>query len=198
MTRLLLVRHARPTENWDAAPDAGLDAHGRGQAEALVGVLGSDAALAVLTSPLRRARETAAPLAAHGGCEPQVLAAVGEITAPHIAPDERAAWLRDVLAGSWVDVDDRLTAWRAVLLGALGSIGHDSVVVSHFVAINTAVGAATGDDRVMCFAPGHASVTEFVVDDGALRLVTLGAEAAAPNPRTPMPRTPTPRRGDAG
>ena len=75
MTRLLLVRHARPTENWDAAPDAGLDAHGRGQAEALVGVLGSDAALAVLTSPLRRARETAAPLAAHWGCEPQVLAA---------------------------------------------------------------------------------------------------------------------------
>ena len=184
MTRLLLVRHARPTENWDAAPDAGLDARGREQAGALVGTLGAAAPVPVLTSPLRRARETAAPLAVHWGTEPHVLPAVGEITAPHVDPDERVGWLRSVLAGTWAGVDDRLTAWRATLLEALGSIDRDSVVFSHFVAINTAVGAATDDDRVMCFAPAHASVTELAVDGGALRLVTRGIESDAPMPHT--------------
>lgn len=183
MTRLLLVRHARPTENWDAAPDAGLDPVGREQASALVGSLGADAPLPVLTSPLRRARETAAPLAAHWGTEAEVLPAVGEITAPHVDPAARVGWLRDVLGGTWAEVDDRLAAWRSALLDALGSIDHDSVVFSHFVAINTAVGAATGDDRVMCFAPAHASVTEIIVEDGALRLVTRGAESDVPMPR---------------
>ncbi|MFO7590366.1 MAG: histidine phosphatase family protein [Acidimicrobiia bacterium] len=183
MTRLLLVRHARPTENWDAAPDAGLDPLGREQAARLVDVLGDHPSRPVLTSPLRRARETAAPLAAHWGTGTHVVPAVGEITAPHVDPDARVGWLRGVLAGTWSEVDDRLASWRATLLDALTTIEQDSVVFSHFVAINTAVGAATGDERVMCFAPAHASVTELAVDDGALRLVALGAESDVPMPR---------------
>jgi len=183
MTRLRLVRHARPTENWDSAPDAGLDDLGRDQAARLVEHLGAEPPIPVLTSPLRRARETAAPLAAHWGREPSVLAAVGEITAPHVEAGDRVAWLRSVLGGSWADVDDRLATWRSTLLDALGAIETDSVVFTHFVAINTAVGAATGDDRVMSCVPAHASVTEMVVDRGTLRLVSLGAQADAPMPR---------------
>lgn len=183
MTRLLLVRHARPTENWDAAPDAGLDDVGRDQAAGLVEVLGAAPPVPVLTSPLRRARETAAPLAAHWSREPSVLEAVGEIAAPHVESEERVAWLRNVLGGSWAEVDDRLATWRSTLLEALGAIESDSVVFTHFVAINTAVGAATGDDRVMCCAPAHASVTELTVDRGTLRLVALGDQADAPMPR---------------
>ncbi len=183
MTRLLLVRHARPTENWDAAPDAGLDALGREQATALVDVLGTQPRRTVLTSPLRRARETAAPLAEHWGTEAQVVPAVGEITAPHVEAGERVDWLRSVLAGTWGDVDDRLGEWRDTLLDALGAITQDSIVFTHFVAINTAVGAATGETQVMCFAPAHASVTEMEVERGALRLVSRGAEAAVPMPR---------------
>ncbi|HEU5300945.1 MAG TPA: histidine phosphatase family protein [Acidimicrobiia bacterium] len=183
MTRLLLVRHARPTENWDSAPDAGLDPLGHEQAAGLVDLLGGDAPRPVLTSPLRRARETAAPLASHWGAEPHVVPAVGEITAPHVDPADRVGWLRGVLAGTWSQVDDRLAAWRVALLDALTTLEQESIVFSHFVAINTAVGAATGDDRVMCFAPAHASVTELVVDDGALRLVARGAESDAPMPR---------------
>jgi broad specificity phosphatase PhoE len=52
------------------------------------------------------------------------------------------------------------------------------VVFSHFVAINVAVGEATGDDRVTVFSPDHCSVTVLDVVDGTLRLVERGAEAA--------------------
>jgi broad specificity phosphatase PhoE len=52
-----------------------------------------------------------------------------------------------------------------------------TVVVSHFVAINAAVGSATGTDRIVTFSPAHCSRTELEVVDGALRVVALGGEA---------------------
>ena len=61
----------------------------------------------------------------------------------------------------------------------MATLEPDAVVATHFVAINVAVGAATGDDRVWCCSPAHASVTELMLDDGSLTLVTLGAETAS-------------------
>ena len=58
-----------------------------------------------------------------------------------------------------------------------------TVVVTHFVAINVAVGAATGDDRLVCFRPDNCSRTVLDNDGGRLRLVELGAEVdAVPQP----------------
>jgi broad specificity phosphatase PhoE len=176
MTRLLLVRHAHPSANWDQAVDAGLDGVGDAQARALVGVLAPRGPLPIVTSPLRRTRETAAPLAEHWGRTPRVEHAVGEIPSPveHLAA--RGAWLREVLAGRWSDVGPELHRWRAALLDALLGMEAPTMIVSHYVAINTAVGAATGDDRLTTFSPAHTSITELVVEDGTLRLVALGDE----------------------
>ena len=55
-----------------------------------------------------------------------------------------------------------------------------AVIFSHFVAINVAVGEATGDDRVAPFSPDHCSVTVIDVVDGALRLVERGTESVTP------------------
>jgi len=187
MTRLLLVRHAHPSANWDRDIDAGLDGLGDDQARALVDVLAPRGPLPIVTSPLRRTRETAAPLAEHWGLAPRVEHAVGEIPSPvehavgeipspveHLAA--RGAWLREVLAGRWSDAGPALHRWRAVLLDALLATEAPTVIVSHYVAINTAVGAATGDDRLITFAPAHTSITELVVEDGTLRVVALGDE----------------------
>ena len=58
----------------------------------------------------------------------------------------------------------------------------DTVVFTHFVAINTVVGAATGTDRVISFSPAHASVTEVEVEPDTLTVVSLGA-ATTPDGR---------------
>ena len=171
MTRLLLVRHARPAAGFEAARDPGLDALGLGQADALVERLGDDR-LSLVTSPLRRARETAAPLARHWACEAEIAAAFGEIPTPAGSPAQRAEWLRGLLAQRWADVDPSLVAWRAVLLEALAAVPSDAVVVSHFVAINTVIGCATGDDRLVSCSPGHASVTEVDVAPGGVTLLS--------------------------
>ena len=63
--RLLLVRHGRPDEGHALhAKDPPLRDDGRVQAEAVAALLAREGVTHVVSSPLRRARETAAPLAA--------------------------------------------------------------------------------------------------------------------------------------
>ncbi len=53
----------------------------------------------------------------------------------------------------------------------------DTVVVSHFVAINAAIGAALGTDQIVIAALDNCSQTVIDVVDGRLVLVEQGFEA---------------------
>jgi broad specificity phosphatase PhoE len=81
------------------------------------------------------------------------------------------------MAGSWADLGPELAAWRAGVVEALVALPGDTVVVSHFVAINAAVGAALGDGRVLCFRPGNCSQTVLRIGDDGLHVARLGVEA---------------------
>ena len=71
--RLIFVRHAEPDEELRGriygSLDPGLSERGRAHADALAGDLAREPIAAVYTSPLQRARATAAPLAAQLGLE---------------------------------------------------------------------------------------------------------------------------------
>ena len=82
------------------------------------------------------------------------------------------------MGSTWASQPDELHAWRRRVVDFVRSLeGQDAVVVSHFIAINAAVGAATGDDRVISFAPDNCSVTELKVEGGKLEVVELGGTA---------------------
>jgi broad specificity phosphatase PhoE len=130
----------------------------------------------VVSSPLLRTRETAAPLARRWEIEPEIWPAVGETPSPGIDVATRGAWLREVLRGRWIDVDARIACWREELLASLLAFEECTVVITHFVAINAAVGYATGNDRIVVFTPDHCSRTELVVDGDRLSLASLGSE----------------------
>jgi broad specificity phosphatase PhoE len=53
----------------------------------------------------------------------------------------------------------------------------DTVVFSHFVAINAAIGAALDDDRLVIRRLDNCSVTTLDIVDGRLALVEGGHEA---------------------
>ena len=72
MAVIQLVRHGRAAAGWDTDPDPGLDAVGRSQADALAERLGPSTPLPIVTSPFRRCRETAAPLAVRWAATPVV------------------------------------------------------------------------------------------------------------------------------
>lgn len=178
MSLIYLVRHAEPAATWGTHPNPGLSELGHKQAEAASLTLIALGARTVWTSPLARCQETAYPTGLALGVEPRIEPRVAEIPVPAHVTDHRE-WLTKVMSGAWQDshVDEGLRQWRDQIGKALLEVKADTLVFSHFVAINAAVGLATQADQVTCFKPGHASITILRNIDGFLRLESLGEEA---------------------
>jgi broad specificity phosphatase PhoE len=184
MSLVHVIRHGRPASTWGGDDeDPGLDDVGRAQADAV-----ADALLAlpagqrpsrVVSSPLRRCRETAEPFARALGIEVLIDPRVGEIPTPaSLAAADRPAWLRAAFQGDWADIKGDLDypAWtRSVAEAVSGHAG--AAVFSHFVALNAAVSVATNGSEVIAFRPDHCSVSVFEVADGRLILKEKGREA---------------------
>lgn len=178
MTRLYLVRHGRAAAGWNTDPDPGLDAVGRQQAAEMTARLAPLGPLQLVTSPLLRCQETASGLAAAWGVEPRIDPGVAEIPSPEgVAMADRVEWLRIAMAGTWSAMGPRYTAFRDGVAATLAALAADTVVTSHFIAINAAIGAAIGDDRMVIRSLDNCSVTVVDVVDGALELVEGGHEA---------------------
>ena len=178
MGHVVLVRHGKAAAGWSDDLDPGLDDLGRRQAEAMADALHLFGPLPLYSSPLARCLETATALGDRWGVEPVVTPDVGEVESPTADLAERGAWLRGFMGGRWSAQPPALLAWRQRVVDFLRSIeDQDSVVVSHFVAINAAVSWALGDDRVIVFAPDNCSRTELKVEGGELTVVELGVVA---------------------
>jgi broad specificity phosphatase PhoE len=175
--KLYLVRHGRAAAGFGESHDPGLDEAGRTQAEAVAQELASRGPLPILTSPLKRTRETAAPLARLWSVQPVIEEAVAEVPSPTDNLQERAVWLRSFMAGSWRNASMPPAAWRESVIAALLAIGEDTVIFTHYIAINVAAGAALGDDRVVVFSPDNCSITVFENGGGRLQLIEKGREA---------------------
>jgi broad specificity phosphatase PhoE len=179
MPRIFIVRHGRAAAGFGEDMDPGLDDLGRTQAEGAAQRLRGLGPRLILSSPLKRAQETAIPLAKIWARTPVIETAVAEIPSPKgVSLEDRVAWLRKLMAGSWRDVTPELAAWREACIAAVASVKEDAVIFSHYVAINVLFGAATADDRVVAFSPENCSITSFDNAGGKLKLLDKGSEAS--------------------
>jgi broad specificity phosphatase PhoE len=184
MPRLYLIRHGKPASTWGGADDdPGLDEAGRAQAEAardwLLSRPAGERPDRVVSSPLKRCRETAQPTADALGVTVEIDPLVGEIPTPAaLHPTERPSWLKQVFQGTWGEIEGDLDydAWRREMVASLRTRG-DTAVFSHYVAINAVVSHLLGDDRVLSFRPDHTSITVLETDGANLVLVEKGREA---------------------
>jgi probable phosphoglycerate mutase len=184
--RIVLVRHGQSTWNAEGRlqgqADPPLSRLGRREAVALRGALAGFTGR-VLTSDLRRARETAAALG-HPGAAPD--AAWREIDVGEWA----GRLLADLPAGpepSWRGGDllppggerwDELAARVADALDLLMEPGGDWLVVTHGGVIRAAVAYVTGADAQRISGPANASVT--VVAPGRLVAFAWTADGGIP------------------
>ena len=178
MARIYIVRHGKAEAGFGEGMDPGLDALGRSQALSVAEKLKGLGPLPILSSPLRRTQETAQPLARIWNRQPVIEAAVAEIPSPKgMTLEARAQWLRKLMAGSWRSVPADLAEWREACIATVSNITQDTVIFSHYVALNVIAGAALGDDRVVTFSPDNCSVT--ILESGAskLSLIEKGGEA---------------------
>lgn len=171
--RLLLLRHGQTHGNTSGALDTafpGLDLTELGvrQAEAAARVLASTGLDGLYVSPLVRTQQTAAPLAAVTGLEPEVLEGLREIAAGdyEMATDHDSVLGYIGTVADWIEgrYDTRMAGsengheFLARYDAAVGSIidaGHrTALVVSHGAAIRTWVSSRVTDSDT------HAMATE--------------------------------------
>ena len=191
MAKLYLVRHGKATAGWDEDYDPGLDELGRSQARLAAEALKPLGILKIVSSPLARTRETAIPLAEAWGCSIEIEERVGEIPPPGKGLKDRGVWLGGFITQKWPDLGRDLRVWRQGVIEALLSLDRETVVFTHFIAINAAVGKATGDERVLSFMPHNGSITVISTDNGRFQLVRLGHQGGT-EPLAGVPKAPSP------
>lgn len=175
---LLLVRHAEPVrvEPGGGAPaDPGLTELGHEQARRLAAWLVHERIDHVVTSPLRRSRETAAPVAAAHGLEPEVVEGLTEYDAraDFYIPIEELRRTRDdrwtaMLEGRWeVFGGSDPESFRRRVVPAVEELverfpGGRVAVVCHGGVINVYAAHVLDLDRFLWFEPAYTSVTRIV------------------------------------
>lgn len=181
MATLYMVRHGEAAAGFDGHHDPGLSELGQRQAAQAADTLAPLGPMTLVSSPLARARETAIPLETLWDAEARIETAIAEIPSPMVDLTERAAWLRSIMVQPWSALPPDLHAWRQGVVDALLALPEDTILFSHFIAINVAVGAAVnapaGADGMIVFRPGNASITVLSTAGGELEVLKLGEQA---------------------
>lgn len=192
---LVLVRHAEPVRiaagEVEGPADPGLTARGAEQARRLAAWLGAEQIDRVITSPLRRARETAAPLARTLGLDPVVDPGVSEYdahAAEYIPIEELRAAKDDrwfaTIEGRWEDaggaspVEFQRTVVPAIDAIAAGAPGNRVAVICHGGVINVYLADVLGLTTPLWFHPEYTSTSRVLVSRDGRRSISSVNELA--------------------
>lgn len=182
---LLLIRHALPVriDDGDGPADPELSDEGWAQAGALAAWLAEEPIDAVCASPLRRAQETAEPLATLLDLEVQTVDAIAEFDreAPWYIPIEELKAADDprwhaLVAGEW-EVDPE--AFQRQVVAAFDGIiadhpGRTVAAVCHGGVINVYLSAVLGLGHRMFFVPEYTGISRLrAARSGERSILTL-------------------------
>ncbi|MCW2688973.1 MAG: hypothetical protein JWR37_3863 [Mycobacterium sp.] len=165
-------------------PGYRLSDKGQAQAQAVADALADNDIVLVVASPLQRAQETAAPIAARHNLtletDPDLIESTNFFEGRHVSPgdgawrDPRVWWqLRNPLRPSWgepyQDIVARMTT--AIDKARARAVGHEAVCVSHQLPVETLRRALEG--KKLWHDPRKrqcnlASLTSFVYDGDSL------------------------------
>lgn len=176
---ITLIRHGEAAASWGEHPNPGLSDLGREQANLVARILSSEPVETLLTSPMQRCQETSIPLSRKLNLSPIVTPEVSEIPTPQNLTTDRVTWLKDLMAGTWSQTPTLILDWRTALLDKINTLPDNTVVFTHFVAINAVVSALEGSDEAVVFRPTYCSLTRLERGrNGTLNVKRRGDEAA--------------------
>ena len=192
---LLLIRHAEPVRIGPGTAAGPADPHlterGRAQADRLAAWLAVERVDAVLSSPLRRARDTAEPVGRALGVDVEVVDNLMEYDArsDFYIPVEELRETRDhhwtaMIEGRWDELGgEPPDQFRARIVPCVGAIierfpGGTVAAVCHGGVINVYLAALLGLDRHLWFHPEYTSISRVAAArTGERSVVTLNETA---------------------
>ena len=181
---LLLIRHARPlrAHGGEGPADPALSPLGLRQAEALADWLAEERLDAIYASPLRRARETAAPLAAKLGLD----VAIDESLCEYDADAVEYIPMEDLKAAGdprWNEVPDALPEFRERVIDGIERLvkAHGSeriAIVCHGGVVNVYVAWIVRSRTELFFLPHYTSISRVLASGSGQRSVDTINETA--------------------
>jgi probable phosphoglycerate mutase len=189
---LIVIRHALPVRiaNADGTPaDPPLSETGRRQAERLAAWLASERIDALYTSPMRRALETAEPLATARALaiarEPGLVEldhrANAYVPMEELKAQDYDAWQALVRGGLYANID--IAAFRRGVVTTFEAIigkhpGARVAVVCHSGVINAWAAHVLGIESPIFYDPGYTSIQRFLAASSGERMVASLNELA--------------------
>ena len=192
---LLLIRHAEPVRiapgSSPVPADPGLTEPGRAQAERLASWLAYEPIDAVLSSPLRRAGETAKVVGNALGVDVEVVDGLMEYDAEadYYIPVEEMRETRDhrwraMIEGRWEELGGEAPdRFRARIVPCVDAVvdrfaGNRVAAVCHGGVINVYLAAVLGLERHLWFEPAYTSISRVAAArTGERSVVTLNETA---------------------
>ena len=174
---LLLVRHGLPEriEGAEGPADPVLTPEGLDQAERLADWLAHERLDHLMSSTLRRAQQTAAPVGERLGLDIELVQGLSEF---------------DADADSYIPIEElRRTKdprFFALVEGRWDELGSSVAVVCHGGVINLYLGRILGVERHLWFEPGYTSISRIAASrDGHRTIVSLNETAHLEATRRP-------------
>ena len=191
---LLLVRHGLPerVEGAEGPADPVLTAEGRGQAARLADWLAHEPIDHLMSSTLRRAQQTAAPVGERLGLDVELVQGLSEFDADadSYIPIEELRRTRDprffaLVEGRWDELGSSVdpTAFADLVHTTIEGVverfpGQRVAVVCHGGVINLYLGRILGVERHLWFEPGYTSISRVAASrDGHRTIVSLNETA---------------------
>jgi probable phosphoglycerate mutase len=183
---LLLIRHALPVRidegHVDGPADPALAELGHTQAAALAEWLAGEQIDAIWSSPMRRARETAAPVAARLGLDVTVddgLAEYDKDAASYIPIEE----LKAANDPRWNQLPERPEEFAAEVVEAVERViashpGQRVAVVCHGGVVNAYAGHVLGIADPLFFLPAYTSITRILASGAGIRSINTLNESS--------------------
>lgn len=177
--KLVLIRHGRPDEEHVERPhDPPLRADGWQQARAVAALLAGQGITRIVSSPLKRANQTAEPLAERLGLPIEILDGWAEADR-HVSRYRSTETLRALGEAEWqrflMDPVRYLggdpQSFRADVLAALAAMIAEGdreahvAVFTHGLPINLVLSHVLGLERIVHFTPGYGSITRLRARD---------------------------------
>lgn len=184
---LLLIRHALPVrvdgEDGTAGPaDPHLASIGVRQAEALASWLADEGVDAIWSSPMRRARETAAPVADRLGLPITVDEGLSEFDRDAVSyiPIEELKAAGDP---RWYEMPERPETFVATVVEAVERVVVEHprqkvAVVCHGGVVNAYAGTVLGIDQPLFFLPAYTSISRILASAAGPRSIKSLNETA--------------------